>query len=115
MLYGTKISPAGADQLKAAAADTAVKIDYRRGAFLGVGCHQTEAGCAIAQVHPGSCAEKGGVQEGDIVLSYNDKPVKTFEDLTGFIAENVAGDKVTLKLKRFDEELTKELTLGEWE
>lgn len=115
MLYGTKISPEGAEQLKAAGAEAAVKIDYRRGAFLGVGCQQTDGGCTIAQVHPGSCAEKAGVQEGDIVLEYNGKPVATFENLTGFISENVAGDKVTLKLKRFDEEMTKEVTLGEWE
>jgi hypothetical protein len=115
MLYGTKISPAGAEKLKTAAADTAVRIDYRRGAFLGVGCQQTDDGCAIFQVHPGSCAEKAGIQEGDLVLQYNGKPVASFEDLTALIAENVAGDKVTMKLRRFDEELTKELTLGEWE
>ena len=92
-----------------------VRIDYRRGAFLGVGCQQTDDGCAIFQVHPGSCAEKAGIQEGDLVLQYNGKPVASFEDLTALIAENVAGDKVTMKLRRFDEELTKELTLGEWE
>lgn len=115
MLYGTKISPEGAEQLKVASADAAVKIDYRRGAFLGVGCQQTEEGCAIAQVHPESCAEKAGVQEGDVVLEFNGKPVASFENLTALIAENVAGDKVKIKLKRFDEELTKELTLGEWD
>ncbi len=115
MLYGTKITPAGAEQLKAAAAEVAVKIDYRRGAFLGVGCQQTDGGCTIAMVHPGSCAEKAGVQEGDIVLEYNGKPIATFENLTGYISENIAGDKVTLKLKRFDTELNKELTLGEWD
>lgn len=115
MLYGTKITPDGAEKLTAAAGAN-VKIDYRRGAFLGVGCQQTEAGCTISQVQPNSAAEKADIRVGDIITEYAGKPVPDFQTLTSLIGENVGGDTVTLKLRRGgDEELTKELTLGEWD
>jgi len=116
MLFGTDITPQGAARLEEALADTGVRVDYRRGAFLGVGCHQTEAGCTISQIHPDSAAQRADIRVGDIVTQYAGQPVPDFQTLTSLISENVAGDKVTLKVRRGgDEELTKEVTLGKWD
>lgn len=115
MLYGTEITPEGAEKLREGTAAANVRIDYRRGAFLGVGCRQLEEGCSISQVHPNSAAEKAGLREGDIIVQYNGKDVADFQKLTDLISDNVAGDKVSIKVQRGSEQLTREVTLGEWE
>ena len=111
-LYGTEITPEGAEDIERIAG---VTLDYRRGGFLGVGCTQTEAGCTISQIHPDSAAQAADVRVGDIITEYGGKPVPDFEALTKLIGENAAGDNVQVKLRRGEEELTKELTLGEWD
>ena len=115
MLYGTKMTPAGAERLTEATEDFGVRIDFRRGAFLGVGCTQTELGCTISQIHPDSAAQKEDIRVGDIITEYAGKEVPDFQTLTSLIGENVAGDKVALTLQRGGESLKKELTLGEWD
>ena len=116
MLYGTKMTPAGAEALTKATEDAGVRVDYRRGGFLGVGCTQTEAGCTISQIHPNSAAQKEDIRVGDIVTEYAGKPVPDFQTLTSLIGENAVGDKVKIKLRRDgSDELEKELTLGEWD
>ena len=116
MLFGTKITPAGAEALKKATEESGVRIDFRRGAFLGVGCTQTEAGCTISQIHPDSAAQKQDIRVNDVITEYAGKPVPDFQTLTSLIGEHVAGDKVKLKLTRQGVgELEKELTLGEWD
>ena len=116
MLYGTKITPAGAEALTAATEEAGVRIDFRRGAFLGVGCTQTEAGCTISQIHPNSAAQQEDIRVGDIIVEYAGKPVPDFQTLTSLIGENVAGDTVKIKLQRNGSgELEKELKLGEWD
>lgn len=116
MLFGTDMTRAGAEKLREEIAGANVRIDYRRGAFLGVGCQQTDAGCTISQIHPDSAAESAGLREQDVVTEYAGQPVPDFQTLTKFIAENVAGDKVTVKVRRNGtEEISKEVTLGEWD
>lgn len=115
MLFGTKITPQGAQKLRDAMADTGVRIDYRRGGFLGVGCYQTEAGCTISRVQPDSAALKADIRVGDVVTEFAGKPVPDFQSLTALIGEHDIGETVSLKLRRGDEELTKQLTLGEWD
>jgi serine protease Do len=60
-------------------------------------------------------AATAGFQAGDVVLSYNQQPVQTMEELTRLIGQNVAGDKVTMELLRDGEKLTKEVVLGKWD
>lgn len=112
-LYGTKISNEGAEKL--AAKLPAAEIDFRRGAFLGVGGHAVPGGCAVSQVHGGSAASKAGVLVGDIIVSYNEKPVPDFDTLKELISEHDAGKTVEIELKRGGQVVKRELTLGEWE
>ena len=90
-------------------------IDYRRGAFLGVGCQDGTEGCIIYTVRPNSAAEKAGLLMNDVILEYEGKKVADYKSLTALISANVAGDTVTVKVVRDGQTLSKRVTLGEWE
>ncbi len=112
-LYGTRISNQGRDQLTAAL--PTVNVDYRRGAFLGVGCQAVANGCQITIVNPGSAADKAGIVRDDILTMYGGKKVDSFEKLTELISEHAPGEPVTIELLRNGQVLKKTLKLGSWE
>ena len=112
-LYGTDVSRQAADSLRETL--KGVHVDHRRGAFLGVGCQAHPQGCAVSIVHPGSSANEADVRPGDIIVQYGEKPIVDFTDLTGAIGEHKSGDPVTLKIRRGDETLIKDIRLGEWQ
>jgi hypothetical protein len=112
-LFGTRITPEAADRLHKAL--PAATIDYRQGAFLGVGCGPHVLGCQVTNVHPGSAAEKGGLMYGDVIVRYNGEKTPDFEALTKQIAANAAGDTVAVEILRDGEKLERKVTLGEWE
>jgi hypothetical protein len=111
-MYGTQVSSEGAQRIEQALPGT--HIDYRKGAFLGVGCEPNELGCRITLVHPGSAAAKADIRQGDILVKYDGKQVVDFENLTKVISENAGGDTVTMEILRGEEQLVKEVALGEW-
>lgn len=121
-LYGTKISPAAKDQL--AAALELEKIDYRRGAFLGVSCQTLGQQCELATVHEESPAHKAGLRPGDIIVTFAGKSVADFDGLTAVISQYGVSDVVdVVYLRRTIDEngndsgeqsLTTKVTLGEW-
>lgn len=55
-------------------------------------------GALVAEVTPDSPAAKAGLRQGDVVLSYDGKPVDTLRDLTRRVAETKAGGTVDLKI-----------------
>lgn len=112
-LFGTKITPQGAEKLRQGL--PAAAIDYRQGAFLGVGCGPHPVGCEITLVHPGSAAEKGGLLVGDVILRYDGKETPDFDALTKCISQNAAGDTILVQVLRGEERLERKVTLGEWE
>ncbi len=112
-LYGTNITQEGADRLQVALAES--KIDYRAGAFLGVGCDTHPEGCEITIVHSTSSASRAGLRVGDVIVKYDGKLAKDFDSLTTLIAVNRPGDTVSLEILRGGETFTKKVTLGEWE
>jgi hypothetical protein len=112
-IYGTRLSVAAVDRLRTALA--ASDIDVRRGAFLGVGCQDGVEGCIVYTVRPNSAAEKAGLMMNDVIHEYEGHKVVDYKALTAGIANNVAGDTVTLKIVRDGQALSKRVTLGEWE
>ncbi|MBC8873813.1 MAG: PDZ domain-containing protein [Planctomycetes bacterium] len=111
-IYGTGMTPAGRDEL--ARALVGANVDYRQGGFLGVGCPPGQQPCVIQRVTANSAAEKAGMMLEDVIDEYDGKKVIDFEGLRAMIAKNRPGDKVTIKITRNGQKLTKELTLGEW-
>ena len=57
-------------------------------------------GVYIAEVVPGSAAEKGGVIDGDVIVAMDGAPVNSSSELQEKIARKNPGDEVTLTVKR---------------
>lgn len=70
-------------------------------------------GAILADVTPGSAAEKAGLIRGDVVLSVNGKPVESKASLRTQVALMSPGSQVHLGIKRGDSLLTIPVILGE--
>lgn len=57
-------------------------------------------GAIVASVTPGSCAEKAGLKESDIIVALDDKAVASRDDLVSVKRDYRAGDSAVLKVYR---------------
>jgi hypothetical protein len=99
-LYGTGITPEGAARLRER---TGADVDHRLGAFLGIGGEFHPLGCLVVEVRPQTAAAAGGLQSGDVIVSFNGERVAGFPALTALIAQNVPGDMVKVEFLRHAE------------
>ncbi len=67
---------------------------------LGVMLEQFQAGVRIADVFPKSPAEKAGIQEGDIITSFDGEPVRERFDIIFLLQDKKPGDIVRIKIIR---------------
>lgn len=79
--------------------------------YLGVFLGQ-EGPAKIGQLEPSGPARKAGLKVGDIILAVGRRKVADSEQLIETIQRYKANEKVTLKIKRDDEEMDLEITLG---
>ncbi|ENA5971380.1 serine endoprotease DegQ [Escherichia albertii] len=91
-LLGIKGTEMSADIAKA------FNLDVQRGAF-------------VSEVLPGSGSAKAGIKAGDIITSFNGKPLNSFAELRSRIATTEPGTKVKLGLLRNGKPLEVEVTL----
>ncbi|MGA9755033.1 MAG: DegQ family serine endoprotease [Desulfobaccales bacterium] len=70
-------------------------------------------GALVAEVNPGTPAEKAGIQRGDIIIEYNDHPIHEMNELPRQVAETPPGTKSTIKVLRQGKEKTLSLTIVE--
>src|SRR5665213_318882 len=70
-------------------------------------------GALVDDVTPGSAAAKAGVQSGDVIVSFNDKPVTDANNLILDVSDSLPGTEVTMKLFRDGNAKTVTATLGE--
>ena len=92
-------------------------------AYLGIGAKDLDQSTAqtyslpmgvyVASVEEGSCAEKAGVQAGDIITGIGSYQVESYTDLAASLKKFSAGDSTTLSLYRAGAELSVEITLDE--
>jgi serine protease Do len=75
------------------------------------GLERTE-GALIAEVVPGSAAEKAGLKAGDVVLKFNGKPVGASGELAAMVGQSSPGDKVRLEIVREGKKRELSATLG---
>ncbi|SDS84639.1 putative serine protease PepD [Paraoerskovia marina] len=77
-------------------------------AFLGVTLADTTVtadgvtrlGTEVGEVTPGSAADEGGIQAGDVIVAIDGDPVSGAASLTGYVRERRAGEVSTITLVR---------------
>lgn len=72
-----------------------------------------ESGLLVVQVEPGSPAETAGLGIGDLLVSYQGKPVTDTESLQHALGTSTIGQSVTLTVLRGGEPRDVTVTLGE--
>jgi S1-C subfamily serine protease len=61
---------------------------------------EQETGVMVFQVEAGAPARKAGLTMGDVIVSFNGKPVRDFYDLPRLLADDVAGKTTKLQVLR---------------
>jgi photosystem II stability/assembly factor-like uncharacterized protein len=69
-------------------------------------------GAKLTEITKGGPAEKAGFQANDVVVSFEDKPIKSYSDLAKQIASRKVGDKVKATVSRAGKNVDIELTMG---
>jgi serine protease Do len=68
-------------------------------------------GALVNDITPDGSAERAGIEPGDVILSFNDEPVETWNDLPPLVGANPPGTKATVLVSREGKEKTFEVTL----
>lgn len=71
-------------------------------------------GARIEEVGRGSCAEKGGMRVGDVVIKLGDKPVSGAAEMINLKNAYKAGDTVTVEVLRGNDVVKLSVTLDEY-
>ena len=72
-------------------------------------------GALVAQVVSGGPAEKGGIEQGDVILGFDGKEIVESKDLPRIVASTPVGKTVTVKLLRNGKVVDRQLKVGEME
>lgn len=78
-----------------------------------LGVPKDRSGVLISSVLKGSPAEKAGIKKGDIVISYDGKPVESASQLRNFVAFSAFGRKIPLTVWRDGQTVNLTLVLSE--
>ncbi|MGZ3615170.1 MAG: DegQ family serine endoprotease, partial [Thermodesulfobacteriota bacterium] len=72
-------------------------------------------GALVAQVVPGSPAEKAGIEQGDVIVEFDGKEVASSKDLPLIVSSTPVGKSVTIKLSRNGKLFDRQVKVGEME
>ncbi|MGZ3495825.1 MAG: DegQ family serine endoprotease, partial [Thermodesulfobacteriota bacterium] len=72
-------------------------------------------GALVAQVVPGSPAEKAGIEQGDVIVEFDGKEVASSKDLPLIVSSTPVGKSVTIKLSRNGKVFDRQVKVGEME
>ncbi len=77
----------------------AMKLDERQGAL-------------VSEVVSGGPAAKTGIRQGDVIVGFNDEPIKDAHDLPAMVAKTPVGEHVTVTLRRDGKTQKVPVTIG---
>lgn len=72
---------------------------------------EVETGVRFSDIKPGSPAAKAGLKGGDILVQFNDKPIKNLYDFTDALRRSKVGEVVEVKVLRDGQPITAKVTL----
>jgi membrane protease YdiL (CAAX protease family) len=78
---------------------------------LGVSGLPNQRGCIVNSTIPGSAAEQAGIMKGDIITTFDGKPIGGMEDLVEHVRKRNTGDRVRVEIQRDGEIIQKDVTL----
>ena len=67
---------------------------------------ELETGMRVEDVRDGSSAAEAGIKPGDILLTWNGEEIDGARKLSEFLGKHEPGDRITIVLRRGDQELT---------
>ena len=70
-------------------------------------------GAYVSNVSSGSCAEKAGIQKGDVITKLGDTEITSYTELKAAVKQYSAGDEAVIELYRAGESMTVTLTFDE--
>jgi S1-C subfamily serine protease len=88
-------------------------VSRPRRAWLGVFAHALEEGVVIAGLVPGGPGEKGGLREGDMVVSINAQELSTRREFYTTLWRHEPGERLTFEVMRDNAVRRLELTGGD--
>jgi hypothetical protein len=62
--------------------------------------HASNDGVLIAEVFPGSAADAGDLEAGDVIVAVDGRPTRSLTELQTIIAAKAVGDRVTVRARR---------------
>jgi len=71
-----------------------------------------DGGVLVDQVAPGRAADKAGIKEEDVIISYNSTPVTDTDQFVRLVEQTVPGTTVPVVLVRNKKQLTVNVTVG---
>jgi S1-C subfamily serine protease len=71
-----------------------------------------EEGAWVAEVTPGTEAEKAGVRAGDVIVALDDTRIRSMDDLILTVRRQTVGDEVMLTVWRGDEKIEVPMMIG---
>ncbi|MCC6475219.1 MAG: PDZ domain-containing protein, partial [Burkholderiales bacterium] len=86
-----------------------------RGLSLGVtlDMDRRSEGFVVANVQPGSSAEQGGIQAGDMIVQFGEDKIADRSSLMQAVRKYKAGDEVSVMVQRSGAEVTLKIKLQE--
>lgn len=81
-------------------------------AFLGVAPSDDVEDDRVDTIVPGSAADEAGIQPGDLIVKFGNKPIERYDDLPPLVRKHKPGDTVAIVIQRGEKTLTLDVTLG---
>ncbi|MBB5021184.1 Do family serine endopeptidase [Desulfurispira natronophila] len=78
-----------------------------------LGAGQDTTGALVVSVGEGQPGDKAGLEEGDIIVSFDGQQVERYQDIFRFVARGVPGVQVPMEVLRDGRKHTLRVTLGE--
>ncbi|RIK40466.1 MAG: signal protein PDZ [Chloroflexi bacterium] len=83
---------------------------------LGEGLHQAvgqETGLMVMSIESGSPAQQGGLAQGDVIVTFDNQPVRGLDELQAALAADRAGKSVPVRIVRTGQVQTVTVTVGQ--
>ena len=81
-------------------------------AYMGITGENADGGAKLLTVVPEAPASDAGLKAGDVITAFDGKPVASYEVLLEKLRDHKSGDKVKFAIKRDDQSVEQEVTLG---